>query len=136
MYHLFTLIFLEGGSSFLWCIPMIPTDMPFEFKRFGCDSHLQWPSTKHKDNRYTSVAKFGKSFMLYTWTPLCDLPTHMKTFWFICIPTRHKNKIYHISKSDSINRTETNTFCLWVTLQCMSCTNDINQSTLDSSNFL
>jgi hypothetical protein len=62
----------KGKGALLPRIPMIPTDIVLEFKlcSFLCDSLLQWPSTKHKDNRYRSVwTEFEKS-MLLTWTTL------------------------------------------------------------------
>jgi hypothetical protein len=71
-----------------------------------CDSLLQWPSTKHKDIVISVWTKFGKS-MLLTWTTVCSLLTLCKTFRFIRVHTRRKNKKYCILKSSSINTIQT-----------------------------
>jgi hypothetical protein len=71
-----------------------------------CDSLLQWPSTKHKDIVISVWTKFGK-FMLLTWTTVCSLLTRWKTFRFIRVHTRRKNKKYCILKSSSINTIKT-----------------------------
>jgi hypothetical protein len=65
---------------------------------FLCDSLLQWPSTKHKDIATNVGTKIGKS-MLLTWTTVCGLLTRWKTFRFIRVHTRRKNKNIVYSKA-------------------------------------
>jgi len=87
----------------LLSIPMIPTDMPFEFKlcSFRWDSPLQWPSTKHKNNCYKCIDWIWKIHVSHigssTWH------AHKLTFRFICVRTTRENKKYCLSKWNSIN---------------------------------
>jgi hypothetical protein len=50
----------KGEDVVLPHIPMIPTDMPFEFL---CESLLQRPSTKQKDIATSEWTKFDASHM-------------------------------------------------------------------------
>jgi len=64
-----------------------------------------------KSSIATSVwTEFGKS-MLLTWSAVCGLLTRRKTFWFIYVRTRRKNKTYCVSKCTSINSIE---FKTWI----------------------
>jgi hypothetical protein len=82
----------KGADILLPRIPMIPTDISFEFKRLQFAVRLAFA---------TSVwTKFGKS-MLLTWTTLCGLLTGWKTFRFIRLSCTHqteKQKILYIQK--------------------------------------
>jgi hypothetical protein len=85
-------------------IPMIPTDMSFEFKCLQYPVRLAFAMTI---NIVIIVwTKFGKS-MLLTWTTVCSLLTRWKTFRFIRVHTRKKNKKYCIFKSSSMNTIKT-----------------------------
>jgi hypothetical protein len=78
-------------------IPMIPTDVSFEFKRLQYSVQLALAMAINKAQSIaTNVwTKSGKS-MLLTCTTVCSLLTHWKTFRFIRVHTRWKNKKYCI----------------------------------------
>jgi len=92
-------------------ITMILTDMLFEFKRLQFPVQLAFAMTINKaqgNSPQVSHIEIGKS-MLFTWTGVCDMLTRQKTFWFICVRTRRKNKKYCVSKCTPINITQLNT---------------------------
>ncbi|GBP30874.1 hypothetical protein EVAR_91615_1 [Eumeta japonica] len=64
-------------------VPMIPTDMPFEFKHLPFPLRLALAIIMYQQSTRTIVAsvwiKFGES-MLLTWVALCGLLTRRKTF--------------------------------------------------------
>jgi hypothetical protein len=86
-------------------IPMIPTDMPFEFKRLQFPVRLAIAMTNyHQQSRGLAKSvwtNFGKS-MLLTWTTtVCGLLTRWKTFQFIRVHSTHQKgirKILNIQK--------------------------------------
>jgi ATP-dependent DNA helicase PIF1 len=94
----------KGEDVLLPRIQMIPTDMPYEFKlcSFRCVSSLQWPLTKHKDNRYKCVNWIWKIHTSHM--DSCMWPVHesVNLIIFICVRTRRKNNKYYVSKSTLI----------------------------------
>jgi hypothetical protein len=82
-------------------IPMIPTDMSYEFKRLQYPVRLTFAMTINKSQGLHNKNKFGKS-MLLTWTNVCGLLTRWKTFRFIRVHTRRKNKKYCILYSKAL----------------------------------
>jgi hypothetical protein len=99
-----------GEDVLLPRIPMIPTDGSFEFKRLQYPVRLAFAMTINiaQGHRISVWTKFGKS-MLLTWTTVSGLLmlTHWKTFRFIRVHTRKKNKKYFIFKSSSMNTIKT-----------------------------
>jgi hypothetical protein len=87
----------KGKDVLLPRIPMISTDMSFEFKRLQFPVRLAFAMTI-QDIATSVWTKFGKS-MLLKWTTVCGLLTRWKTFQFIRVHTRRKNKKYCIFKS-------------------------------------
>jgi hypothetical protein len=96
----------KGEDVLLPCIPMILTDMSLKFKRLQYPVRLTFAMTINKSQGLRNKTKFGKS-MLLTWTNVCGLLTRWKTFRFIRVHTRRKNKKYCIFKSPSINTIKT-----------------------------
>jgi hypothetical protein len=84
----------KGEDVLLPRIPMIPTDMSFEFKRLQFPVRLALAMTINKAQGHRYIAT------------VCGLLTRWKTVRFIRVHTRRKNKKYCIFKSSSINTTK------------------------------
>ncbi|XP_036344619.1 uncharacterized protein LOC118753824 [Rhagoletis pomonella] len=84
-------------------IPMIPTDMPFEFKRLQFPVRLAFAMTINKAQAQSlQVCGLNLENPCFS-AALCGLLTRRKTFRFIRLRTRWKNKKYCVSHSTSIN---------------------------------
>ena len=74
--HLIEATILTGCAKvkdvFIPRIPLIPTDLPFDFKRTQFPSHLQCPSTRHKDSPWHCGNQPAKSMFLI-WTIICRM---------------------------------------------------------------
>ncbi|KAJ8873019.1 hypothetical protein PR048_026635 [Dryococelus australis] len=69
----------KGENVQLSHIPMIPTDMPFEFKPFAVSDATRICNDKALQIATSVWTKFGKS-ILFIWTAVCGLLKRRKTF--------------------------------------------------------
>jgi hypothetical protein len=87
----------KGDDVLLPRIPMIPTDMPFEFKRLQFPVRLAFAMTitKVQGHRYKCIDYNWKIHTSY-------MDTRWKTFRFIRVHTRRKNLLYSIVYSKAL----------------------------------
>ncbi|GFV41447.1 ATP-dependent DNA helicase [Trichonephila clavipes] len=94
----------KGEDVLLPRIPMIPTDMPFEFKRLQFPVRLAFAMTINKaQGQSLQVCGLNLENPCFSHGQLYGLLTCRKPSGFIRLRTRWKNKKYCVSHSTSIN---------------------------------
>lgn len=99
-----------GGDVLFPRIPMIPTDVPFEFKRsqFLVRLAVAWPSTKHKKNHNNYVDWIWKIHV--SRMDSCIWSAYVsENFPIYLFMHQKKKQKYHVSKCTSINSIQSKT---------------------------